>query len=131
MTRFGTIPALLVSGAVWGLLNAPLTLLGYNYPDLGAGATPMFIGFCTVYGVLLGWLRLYSGSIWPAVVSHGALNAITGISFLFGDAQNPPNLAVVGITGAIGWVLIALTSVVLLRVWPVHRRHTDITPAEQ
>lgn len=29
----GTLPALLVSGVIWGLWHAPIILLGYNYPD--------------------------------------------------------------------------------------------------
>lgn len=118
----GTGKALLVSGLIWGVWHAPLTLLGYNYPALGAGAMPMFVGFCVVYGVVIGWLRLASHSVWPAVFAHGSLNAVGSILFLLGDAENPPNVALAGVTGLVGWVLLTAIGVVLLRVWPVRDR---------
>jgi uncharacterized protein len=117
----GTWPALLLSGVIWGIWHAPLTLLGYNYPALGAWAAPMFVGFCVLGGVVIGWLRLYSGSVWPAAVAHGALNATGGTIVLIGDAAAPPNLAVAGITGLVGWALLALLGVVLVGRWPIPR----------
>lgn len=100
--------ALLLSGVIWGLWHAPLTLLGYNYPELGAWAALMFVGFCVLFGAVIGWLRLRSGSVWPAAIGHGALNAIAAVPMLVGDAANPPNLAIGGITGLVGWVLLAV-----------------------
>ncbi|GGL04131.1 CPBP family intramembrane glutamic endopeptidase [Planomonospora parontospora] len=117
----GTARALLLSGVIWGAWHAPLTLLGYNYPALGAWAAPFFIVFCVPYGALLGWLRLYSGSVWPAAVGHGALNATAGVPLLLGDAAAPPDLVVAGITGLVGSALLAAVSAVLLRRWPVRR----------
>ncbi|WP_344944076.1 CPBP family intramembrane glutamic endopeptidase, partial [Sphaerisporangium flaviroseum] len=117
----GTWRALLVSGVMWGAWHAPLTLRGYNYPELGAWAAPMFVVFCVAYGCLLGWLRLYSGSAWPAVVGHGALNASVGLVLLVGDAAAPPNLVVAGITGLVGSALLAVVSAVLFKLRPVRR----------
>jgi len=117
----GTWRALLVSGVIWGAWHFPLTLRGYNYPELGAWAAPMFIVFCVVFGALLSWLRLYSGSVWPAVVGHGSLNASAGLALLIGDAADPPVLAVVGITGLVGSVLLAVVSVLLFKYRPVGR----------
>ncbi|MFI6794163.1 lysostaphin resistance A-like protein [Streptosporangium canum] len=117
----GTWRALLVSGVIWGLWHAPLTLRGYNYPELGAWAVPMFVVFCVAYGALLGWLRLHSGSIWPAVVGHGALNASGSLVLLVGDAADPPDLVVAGITGLVGSALLAVISAVLFKWRPVER----------
>ncbi|GAA3445595.1 abortive infection protein [Planomonospora venezuelensis] len=117
----GTARALLLSGVIWGAWHAPLTLLGYNYPDLGAWAAPMFVIFCVAYGALLGWLRLRTDSVWPAVVGHGALNASAGLVLLVGDAAAPPDLAVAGITGLTGSALLAALSAALLARWPVRR----------
>ncbi|KAB8192704.1 CPBP family intramembrane metalloprotease [Nonomuraea phyllanthi] len=114
----GTFVGLLYSGVIWGVWHAPLTLLGYNYPRLGSWAALYFIGFCVLFGMLIGWMRLRTGSVWPAVVAHGALNAIAGVALLFGDAAAPPNEALVGITGLVGWVLLALAAAVLLRLRP-------------
>lgn len=117
----GTWRALLVSGVIWGAWHAPLTLRGYNYPQLGAWAAPMFVVFCVAYGALLGWLRLRSGSIWPAVIGHGALNASGSIILLVGDAAHPPNLVVAGITGLVGSALLAVVAAALFRFRPVRR----------
>lgn len=114
----GVWPALAWSGLIWGVWHAPLTLLGYNYPELGPGAAALFTGTCVALGLVMGWLRLYSGSVWPPVLAHGALNAATGLVFVLGDAADPPNLAIVGITGLVGWVLLAVLGLGLFRVWP-------------
>ncbi|TMR89800.1 CPBP family intramembrane glutamic endopeptidase [Nonomuraea basaltis] len=115
----GVFAGLLLSGAIWGVWHAPLTLLGYNYPRLGSWAALFFIGFCVLAGVLIGWLRLRTGSVWPAVVAHGSLNAVAPAAMLLGDAAAPPNEVLVGVTGLVGWVLLALACAALLRFSPV------------
>ncbi|GAA1693335.1 CPBP family intramembrane metalloprotease [Nonomuraea maheshkhaliensis] len=128
----GVFAGLLMSGAIWGLWHAPLTLLGYNYPRLGSWAALVFIGFCTLAGVLLGWLRLRTGSVWPAVVAHGSLNAVAGVALLLGVAAAPPNEVLAGITGVMVGVVLALLGAVLLRFFPVRppRRTPEPAPAE-
>ena len=103
---------------IWGLWHAPLTLLGYNYARLGAWAAPAFVGFCVIAGAVLAWLRLYSGSVWPAVIAHAAVNAWAGLPMLVGDAAAPPNLFLAGLLGLVGWALLALLAVILFRVRP-------------
>lgn len=119
LLRFGTWPALLLSGLIWGVWHAPLTLLGYNYPLLGGWAMPMFVGSCVLLGIVLGWLRLYSGSVWPPVLAHASLNATAGLVFLIGDADDPPVTALAGATGLVGWALLAVLGAVLLWLWPI------------
>ncbi|NBE99678.1 CPBP family intramembrane metalloprotease [Nonomuraea sp. KC401] len=117
----GVLAGLLLSGAIWGLWHAPLTLLGYNYPSLGSWAALFFIGFCVLAGVLFGWLRLRTGSVWPAVVAHGSLNAVVPPVLLLGDDAAPPNELLVGLTGLVGWVVLALAGAALLRFFPVRQ----------
>ncbi|MFG1821942.1 CPBP family intramembrane glutamic endopeptidase [Microbispora bryophytorum] len=112
-------PALVLSGVIWGLWHAPLTLKGYNYPELGAWAAVLFVGFCVIFGALLGWMRLRSRSVWPAVIAHGSVNAVAGLALLLGDTAAPPNAALAGITGVVGWVLLAATVLVAYRLRPV------------
>ncbi|MEU8194778.1 CPBP family intramembrane glutamic endopeptidase [Microbispora amethystogenes] len=112
-------PALVLSGVIWGLWHAPLTLKGYNYPALGAWAAVLFVGFCVIFGALLGWMRLRSRSVWPAVIAHASLNAVAGLALLLGDAAAPPNPALAGITGIVGWVLLAVVVFVAFRLRPV------------
>jgi membrane protease YdiL (CAAX protease family) len=129
LMEFGSWPALLLSGLIWGVWHAPLTLLGYNYPQLGPWAAVLFTGFCVIYGVLMGWLRLYSGSVWPAVLCHGALNASGGLPMLLGSAAEPPNLVVAGVTGLVGWVLMAVLGLLVMRRWPVARAPQPVATA--
>lgn len=119
LLRLGVWRALLLSGVIWGVWHAPLTLHGYNYPELGAWAALVFVGFCVIFGALLGWLRLTTGSVWPAVIGHAALNASGGVVLLVGDAADPPNLAIAGITGIAGWVLLAAVAAIALVVHPI------------
>ncbi|MGA5765614.1 CPBP family intramembrane glutamic endopeptidase [Nonomuraea bangladeshensis] len=127
----GVLPGLLLSGVIWGLWHAPLTLLGYNYPRLGSWAALFFVGFCVLAGVLFGWLRLRTGSVWPAVVAHGSLNAVAANALLLGDPASPPNEVLAGITGLVGWALLAVVGAVLLRFAPPRRSVPPAPPAPQ
>lgn len=48
---------------------------------------------CMAWGVLLGWLRLRTGSVWPAVFGHGVLNAAGGMVVMLAQAGVPLELA--------------------------------------
>lgn len=108
----GTWPALLLSGVIWGLWHSPVILLGYNFGRTDLTGVLFMIGGCVAWGVLFGWLRLRSGSVWPAVVAHGALNAAGGTVVLF--AATVPDLALAGPLGAAGWIVAAAVALVLL-----------------
>lgn len=85
----GVWPALLLSGAFWGFWHSPLILLGYNYGLTdGTGVLLMMLA-CTLFGVLLGWTRLRTASVWPAVFAHGAFNASAGLGALVIAAGSP------------------------------------------
>lgn len=104
----GMWPALLITGIVWGLWHSPVILLGYNFgrPDL-IGVLFM-VGGCIAWGVLLGWSRLRSGSVWPAVIGHGGLNAAGGAILLFATAGEEVNFALAGPLGVVAWAMIAV-----------------------
>ncbi|MBP2367515.1 membrane protease YdiL (CAAX protease family) [Pseudonocardia parietis] len=60
----GPLPAILVSGVVWGTWHTPVLLLGYNYPHApGWLAVASMSAMCILVGAVLGWLRLRSGSV--------------------------------------------------------------------
>ncbi|HZR99226.1 MAG TPA: CPBP family intramembrane glutamic endopeptidase [Chloroflexota bacterium] len=67
--------AAVLIGLIWGGWHAPLIAMGYNYPDAPLLGPLLMTGFTVVYGVILGWLRARSGSVWPAALAHGAINA--------------------------------------------------------
>lgn len=116
LIRYGMVPAILISGVVWGLWHAPLTLLGYNYGLLGPWAALMFIPFCVAFGAVLAWTRWFTGSVWPAVVGHGMFNGSTGLVLLFGASDQQVNFALVGPIGVIGIVLFVIIAALLFRI---------------
>lgn len=118
----GTWPALLVSGVVWGLWHAPLILLGYNFDRTDATGVLLMVGGCVAWGVLLGWLRLRSGSLWPPVVAHGSLNAVGGLVLLLAAAGATPDMAVVGPLGVLAWALLAVAVAALALTGQLTRR---------
>ncbi|WNG43342.1 CPBP family intramembrane metalloprotease [Archangium minus] len=117
----GQWSALVLGGVIWGLWHAPLILLGYNYPQHPVLGVLLFTVVCVLLSILLGWMRLATGSIWPAVLAHGSINALAPIVVMLGYAEKPIDTALVGMTGWPGWlVLAALVGVlVLTRQLPV------------
>lgn len=111
----GTLPALLVSGVIWGLWHAPLILLGYNYPDapgwLGLSA---MVAMCVLVGVVFGWLRLRSGSVWPAALAHAAFNGAGATFLLFARAGEHVDTTQATILGWSGWIVPLVLVVVLI-----------------
>lgn len=110
----GTWPALLISGAVWGFWHSPLILLGYNFGQPNPLGVGLMIGGCMLFGVLLGWLRLRSGSVWPAVFAHGAFNAAAGFLLLVVAADSTADPVATGPLGWAAWIVMAAVIAVLV-----------------
>ena len=109
LAPLGIWPTLLISGVIWGLWHAPLILLGYNFGRTDITGVLFMIGGCVTWGILFGWLRLRTRSVWPAVFAHGALNAIAGLVLLLAAAGHTLDLAVIGPLGIVSWAVIGLT----------------------
>lgn len=78
----GIARPVLVSGLIWGLWHVPI-VLGAGYaagPSLAASAL-LLVVLATAFGVVFARLRLQSGSVWPAIVLHGAWNSIIQSAF--------------------------------------------------
>ncbi|MFD5224851.1 CPBP family intramembrane glutamic endopeptidase [Microbacterium sp. NPDC058342] len=114
LRRYGTWPALLISGAVWGLWHAPVILLGYDFARTDITGVLLMTGGCVVWGILLGWLRLRSASVWPAVFAHGAMNAAMGLPVVFIAAGTTFDPALAFALGVSGWIVGVVVIVVLL-----------------
>lgn len=109
----GTWPALLISGAIWGLWHAPIILLGYNFARYDITGVLLMTAGCIAWGVLLGWLRLRSASVWPAVFAHGMMNACAALVGRVYAAGTTFDMALAGPLGVAGWIVCAVVVVVL------------------
>ena len=119
--HFSTLPTLLITGIIWGLWHAPLTVIGHNY-GLGYWGFPytgiaMMCVFCTVLGVFLSYLTLKTNSCIPAILAHGAINGIAAIGMYFTADGGDPFIgpAPTGIIGIIPFVLVAIPMVIHLK----------------
>lgn len=113
----GTWPALVLTGLIWGVWHAPLILLGYNFGYTDVRGVALMIVFCVFVGVLLGWLRLRTATIWPCVLGHAAINSATSASTMFLSANELGNVQGIGIgsfLGIPGWMLMAVLIAVLV-----------------
>lgn len=110
----GTWPALILSGVIWGVWHAPLTLLGHNYGLFDWRGVALMTVNCVVWGVLFGWLRLRTGSVWPAAFAHGALNAVGSVVLLFTVAGREVRPELATVVGIAGWLVVAVAIGVLV-----------------
>jgi membrane protease YdiL (CAAX protease family) len=74
--RFSFTATALISGAVWAIWHSPAIFFADYHT---AGASPWFGLVCFTIMVMgtsfaYAWLRLKSGSLWPAVLLHASQN---------------------------------------------------------
>lgn len=116
-----TVPMLLVTGLIWGLWHAPMTIIGHNY-GLGYWGFPftgiaMMCIFCIVLGIFLSYITIKTGSCIPAILAHGAINGFAAMGMYFThDGGNPfIGPAPTGIIGIIPFILAAIPMVIYLK----------------
>jgi membrane protease YdiL (CAAX protease family) len=97
LAPLGPRRAALAVGLVWGLWHVPLIVQGWNYPGQPVLGSLAMVLFALVWAVILGWLRLRSGSVWPAALGHGAINAAGSGLIAFFPIDNPLLGAPVGL----------------------------------
>jgi membrane protease YdiL (CAAX protease family) len=89
-TRYPRLAPALV-GFLHGVWHLPLMLLTTAYNPIGNRfiVVPLFLAVLTAAGVLYGYLRDASGSLWPVVIAHGTFNAVLGVLAGAAVAENP------------------------------------------
>jgi membrane protease YdiL (CAAX protease family) len=125
LMSFGALPAMLVTGFLQGVWHLPFMLTTEHYHADGNPfvVVPLFLVTLTLAGVFYGWLRLWTGSVWPVAVAHAAVNLAWNISTEV--IQNDSVLATEYLGGESGLLMIAGLVIcdLLILVWsPVFKR---------
>jgi membrane protease YdiL (CAAX protease family) len=126
--------AMLLIGVIWGVWHWPVIFMGYeygfNYPGHPWLGPLLFIWITFCFGVFLAWIALRAGSVWPAVIGHGAINGIAALAVLATTGE--PNLLLgplpVGVIGSAGYAVVALIlffSPAPKGPWPVSHNPED------
>jgi membrane protease YdiL (CAAX protease family) len=116
----------IISGIVWALYHYP-AILGTEYHSAAPIGYAMAAFTVSVMGVsvIAGWLRLRSGSVWPAVLLHASHN--TFVQSIF-DPVTIDGRATPFLTTEFGAGLMAFYIVVALYFW--RRRDQLVRPPE-
>ncbi len=123
--KFGTIPAMLLSGLAYGLWFAPLVSLGQYYGEGYAffpiaGILAMCI-FGIVTGCIYAFLALRTGSVFPSVLASSALNVMMlqatlltkdGGNYFIGPSPR-------GIIGGLPFIITAIICTVYMYKHPI------------
>lgn len=115
LAPLGRWPSLVLTSVAVALWHLPTLIMGGQYP--GHSWTES-VGYMLVGAVLLVpifcWLRIRTGSVWPAVLAHCAVSNVNiRLVWLFADADVPIDPLHVGLNGWPGWIVMATLLAIL------------------
>jgi uncharacterized protein len=119
LSSLGHGRALLLSGLLHAIWHLPILVLTPYYHDAGnlLIVVPLFLATLTLAGVFYGYLRLTTGSVWPATLAHGAFNAFWNTFTMFTVTTSP--LALEYLAGETG--VMPLTATAVVAGWVAYR----------
>jgi len=123
--------ALVISGVVWAAWHMPIIFLTDLYHADGNRLVVLPLFVLTVMGaaVFIGYLRIASGSVWPATIAHSAHNGVWSLTSAFIVASSPAAEEYVagdsGIVIGIGTLIAAV-----LLTWWVRRPRSERATVE-
>lgn len=102
--------ALVAHGTIWGIWHWPLIAMGYNYGldyplAPWSGLATMTIATIAI-GTIFGAFSMRIGSVWPAALAHGTLNAVGSLSSVV-SGVGLAGAAPVGLIGVVPWAVVA------------------------
>src|SRR5215217_5925216 len=116
LMSLGRTRALLLVGLVWGTWHMPLYYFVAKLFPVGNVLlfVPLFYGTIVAASFLFGYLRIYTGSIWPASIAHSVHNAAWGVLGALTVTSSPVlvNLYLVGDYG-----ILILIGTVIVAIW--------------
>lgn len=103
----GARRAAILVGLIWGVWHFPLFFLGST---LTLPFVAIYVLYTCSASVLLSWVTLRSGSVWPASIGHGMLNGTSAFPTLLANTSVNPLFGPgpIGLVGMAGYVILAL-----------------------
>lgn len=100
------IAAMMAVGFLHGVWHLPIMLTTDYYHSTGNPllVVPLFLVTLTLAGVFFGFLRLWSGSVWPVAIAHAAAN--TAWNLMTNITQTKSAIALEYVGGESGLVMI-------------------------
>src|SRR5215207_2167579 len=128
LLSLGRKRALALSGLVWATWHMPLILLTPVFP-VGNKliSLPLFYGTVVAASFVYGYLRIYTGSVWPASIGHAVHNSAWGVLGALTATSSPVlvNLYLVGDYG-----ILILIGVVIGAIWVGYYLRSGINEAQ-
>ena len=79
-----------MSGLVWATWHMPLLFLTTVFPvGNKVISLPLFYGTVVAASFFYGYLRIFSGSLWPASIAHAMHNSAWGLMVAFTATSYP------------------------------------------
>jgi uncharacterized protein len=126
--RAGFTLGCLISGCIWAVWHYPALL----FADYNAGTKPAYALACFTLMVIadsyiMGWMRLKSGSLWPAAIMHASHNLFIQAIF---DRMTAPAGRALYITTEFGGGLVLTAGAFAIYFWS-RRGEVDSTAQQQ
>jgi uncharacterized protein len=129
LMSLGRRRALLLVGLVWATWHMPLIFLT---PLLPVGnkliSLPLFYGAVVAGSLFYGYLRIYTGSVWPSTIAHGVHNHAWGTVLGVFTATSYPVVVNKYLGGDYG--LLIVVGGVIAAIWVGHRLKSGMDQAQ-
>jgi hypothetical protein len=126
----GRTRALLLVGLVWGTWHMPLYYFVAKLFPVGNVLlfVPLFYGTIVAASFFFGYLRIYTGSIWPASIAHSVHNTAwsTLTAFTVTSSAGLVNLYLVGDYG-----ILILIGTVIGAIWVGYMLRSGMNQAQE
>lgn len=105
------LAATLATGLIWALWHYPLAFIGYAvFANVGLGLLVWTVSFLC-QEIILTWLRMRGGSIWPTSVAHAGnnmtLSLLTGTLLAGTGSTTVTAIMTAPMAVVSGWILLS------------------------
>jgi uncharacterized protein len=129
LMSLGRTRALLLVGLVWATWHMPLIFLTPIFPPGNLLLFfPLFYGTVVAASFFYGYLRIYTGSVWPASIGHSVHNVAWGTLGAF-TVTSSPELVNLYLAGDFG--ILILVGTVIGAVWVRYMLKSGMDEAQQ